>query len=145
MRGNMNDYVPAIKAPLIGLVAAGLNLLGGWDVPLQTLAILNVADVISGVAKSILMGTIQSDLCARGILKKIVMWLFVVVAVALDALVTNYLGQDSHLRSVVVVGWCITETISVMENGRAMGLDVPPVITDALERLRKAAGLNRET
>lgn len=132
----MGDYLPSVKGPAWAGLAWVAALLGGWDVPMQTLALLNGVDILTGVAKAVYLGRAASDRCAIGVVKKFTMWLFVMTAVALDSLVLHVAQQDPHLRLLVILGWVVTESISIAENGRAMGLDLPPGFYSVLEGLR---------
>jgi len=135
----MHDWIPTVKAPLasgIGaLVGGALSLLGGWDMPLRALLLLNLADLVSGLAKGYVTRKLSSESCGRGVVKKLLMWLTVAVAVQVDAMI----GQGNLAREGVLWFWAVVELISILENVAAAGLPIPPVLTQALAKLRAAA------
>lgn len=132
-----DDYMPALKAPVVAVIGALLVLLGGWDVPMQALAVLQVLDLASGIAKGFATGQLSSQRCGRGVARKLLMWMLVALAVQVDRL----LGEGHEVRNVALVFWCVTEGVSILENAAAAGLPVPPILRQALERLRGVANI----
>jgi toxin secretion/phage lysis holin len=57
--------------------------------------------------------------------------LIVLVAYRLDLLIgTNY------VKDAVIIGFCVNELLSIIENAGLMGLPLPPVIVKALDILK---------
>lgn len=140
----MNDWFPAVKTPALSiagaLLGAVLSLFGGWDMSLRALLLLNLGDLASGILKGFLTQTLSSENCRNGAARKLLMWLLVGVAVQVDHLH----GQGAYVREAVVWFWCVTEAVSITENAAAAGLPIPPVITQALEKLRGTANVRLE-
>lgn len=130
----MNDLVPSVKAPLVGLGAGALALLSGIDTPLLVLAAFNLGDLASGVMRALINGNLSSRSCFRGALRKFLMWMVVGVAAGLDLL----WGGDA-VRTVTVTFWVVTEAISILENAAAAGLPVPPALRQALAKAQQFA------
>ena len=77
-------------------------------------------------------GGLDSRVGWKGLARKFVTLLIVVVGNLADVL----LGQCC-IRDAVVIGFCANECISILENAGLMGIRVPKVLADALEKLGK--------
>ena len=132
-----------ILSIFIGIVGATITtLFGGWSVGLTTLVIFMAVDYISGIlvagvfkaspkSKS---GALSSKVGYKGLCKKGMSLLIVLIAYRLDLLVgTNY------IRDAVVIGFCVNELISIVENAGLMGIPLPPILIKAIDVL-----VNRE-
>ena len=76
-------------------------------------------------------GKLDSTACWRGLLKKGMTLVVVLVAVRLDIV----LGT-SFVREAVVIAYIVNETISIIENAGRMGLPIPDTIMKAIEQLQ---------
>jgi toxin secretion/phage lysis holin len=124
----------------IGAIGAALaNLLGGWSNDLITLLIFMAADLITGLivagvfhaSKKTEGGAIESNTMFKGLVKKIVMLIFVALCARIDIT----LGIN-FVRTAVVIGFIANEFISIIENAGLMGIPLPAVVTKALELLK---------
>lgn len=112
---------------------------GGWDAALACLMICMAADYISGCTVALVFhksrktesGAYDSRYGLKGLCKKGLMLLFVVVAVQADRL----LGAD-YVRNAVCIGFCVNEMISIVENLGLAGVPLPKAVTRALEQLQ---------
>lgn len=127
----------------IGIVGGVIaTALGGWDVGLQTLVIFMCIDylmglVVAGVfhqSKRTEDGTLESRAGWKGLVRKGVTLLIVLVAVQLDKVIGS-----SFIRDSVVIGFIANESISIIENAGLMGIPIPDVIRNAIEVLKKEA------
>ena len=127
----------------IGIVGGVIaTALGGWDVGLQTLVIFMCIDylmglVVAGVfhqSKKTEDGTLESRAGWKGLVRKGVTLLIVLVAVQLDKVIGS-----SFIRDSVVIGFIANESISIIENAGLMGIPIPDVIRNAIEVLKKEA------
>ncbi len=115
-------------------------LLGGFDIPLQTLILFMSADyitglVVAGLFKSSLKsddGRLSSHAGFKGIAKKGMMLLIVLVAYRLDLLAGTNIA-----RNTVITAFIVNEVISINENAVLMGVDVPKVVIDTVKSLKK--------
>lgn len=115
-------------------------LLGGWDTAVVALVIFMAVDYISGSAAALIFhrssktrsGAYSSSSGFKGLMKKLMILLFVLVGNQLD----RVLGCD-YIRSAVCIGFLSNELISIVENAGLMGLPLPKVVTDAIELLQK--------
>ena len=124
-----------------GSVAA--SALGGWDVMLRTLLIFMAIDYVTGLvlagvfkkSKKSKSGALNSGTCFKGIFKKCMMLLMVLVGYHLDYVI----GWD-FVRNAVIIALIVNELISIIENAGLMGVPVPHVLKQAIGILRKKGG-----
>lgn len=126
---------------LIGLIGAAVAaLFGGWSTGLTTLLLFMVIDYISGILVAAVFktspksesGALDSKVGWKGLAKKCMTLFFILIAYRLDLLIgTNY------IRDAVVIGFCVNELLSIVENAGLMGLPLPPVIIKAIDVLIK--------
>lgn len=121
----------------VGSVIA--NLFGGWSDGLTVLCIFMIIDFITGMtaaamgtSEKSINGGISSGIIWRGILKKIMTLAMVVVGAQLDKLT-----GASYIKDAVVIAYCITEVVSIIENAGLIGLPVPAVIQKVIDVLKE--------
>lgn len=122
-----------------GIVGSAIvALFGGWDEALMTLVIFMVIDYVSGLivagvfhtSKKTESGTLESRAGWKGLCRKGVTLLFVLVAHRLDMAI----GVD-YIRNAVIIGFMANELISIVENAGLMGIPLPKVIQNAIDIL----------
>lgn len=122
-----------------GIVGSAIAaLFGGWDEALMTLVIFMVIDYVSGsivagvfhTSKKTESGTLESHAGWKGLCRKGVTLLFVLVAHRLDMAI----GVD-YIRNAVIIGFMANELISIVENAGLMGIPLPKVIQNAIDIL----------
>ena len=111
-------------AGLVGSFIAGL--FGGWDAGLTTLVICMAIDYANGA--------LESKACFKGLVRKCVILLLVLVAHRLDLA----LGA-SYVRDGVCIAFTVSEVISIAENAGLVGVPLPAVLERALEALKDKA------
>ena len=136
----MNETKTAICS-IVGVIGGMIaSVLGGWDAALTTLILFMVIDYISGLvvagvfhtSKKTESGTLESRAGWKGLCRKGMTLLFVLIAYRLDiAIGLNY------IRDTVIIGFIANELISIVENAGLMGIPLPPVITKAIDVLTK--------
>ena len=115
---------------------------GGWDTTLTTLIIFMAIDYITGLMVAGIFqkstksesGGLQSKAGFKGLCRKGVMLLIVLVACRLDIT----LGSD-FVRNAVVWAFVANETISIIENAGLMGVPIPRVLMKAIDVLKTKA------
>ena len=124
----------------VGMMGALItNLFGGWTRDMETLLIFMAVDFITGLivagvfknSEKSLTGALDSRAGWRGLCKKCVTLLFVLIAHRLDLV----LGAD-YIRTATVIGFILNELISITENAGLMGIPLPKIITRAIEVLK---------
>lgn len=125
---------------LTGIIGGSIaSYLGGWDTALQTLLIFMAVDYITGLMVAGIFhksdktpgGGLESRAGFKGLCRKGVVLLIVLVACRLDLLT----GTD-FIRDSCVVAFVVNEAISIIENAGLMGVPIPAVITRTLEALK---------
>lgn len=107
--------------------------LGGYDGFLYALIAFVVLDYLLGVMCGIVEKHLSSDVGARGIFKKVVIFSLVGVAHIIDQ---NIIGDGSAIRTAVIFFYLSNEGISIIENATRLGLPVPEKLRDVLEQLK---------
>lgn len=128
----------------VGIAAGVLSwLAGGFDTPILALVICMGVDYVTGLIVAGVFhsspkttgGGLDSRVGWKGLARKFVTLLIVVVGNLADML----LGQCC-IRDAAIIGFCSNECISILENAGRMGIRIPKVLTDALEKLGKEDG-----
>ena len=126
---------------IIGIIGAYIaSLFGGWTQGLTTLVIFIAVDYLTGVAVAGFFrsstksdsGGLSSAAGFRGLIKKIAILAVVVIAHRLDIMI-----NVSYIRNTAIIGFCVNELISVVENLGLMGVKFPPVIAKAIDILNE--------
>ena len=125
---------------VFGLMGSALCwAFGGWDAGLSALVICMSVDYISGSLVALVFhnsrksetGSYNSAYGLKGLCKKCLMLLFVIVAVQADRL----LGGD-FVRDAVCIGFATNEILSIVENLGLAGVPMPQAVVKALEQLQ---------
>lgn len=112
---------------------------GGWDAAMAALIVCISVDYISGSIVALVFhkssktesGAYNSAYGLKGLFKKGLMLLFVLVAVQIDRL----LGSD-YVRDAVCISFCANEILSIIENLGLAGIPMPQAVVKALEKLQ---------
>lgn len=120
--------------------AFGAALVGEWDGAIITLLIFMAADwftglIVAGVFKKspkTESGALESNAGLKGLCRKGAMLLLVIVAVRLDLMA----GLQGILRTGVIVALVCNEALSILENVGLMGVEYPPIIKNAIDKLQ---------
>ena len=116
---------------LISLAGSTLAVcFGGWDKFLQTGGILLPA--VFGKSPKSENGALESRAGWKGLCRKGMTLLYVLIAARLDAL----MGTE-YLRDAVCIGFIANEGLSIIENAGLMGLPLPESICQAIDVLKR--------
>lgn len=124
-------------AGIIGSTIA--SAFGGWDAAMITLICVMAVDYLMGILVAGVFhnspktenGTLESKAGWKGLCRKGVTLLIVLVAARLDII----LGTG-FIRDAVIIGYITNETISIIENAGLMGVPIPAAIEKAIEVLQ---------
>lgn len=131
--------IRALLTSLVGLLGAFFTtLLGGWSQGMATLIIFMAVDYISGLvvagvfknSKKSETGALESRAGFKGLCRKCLIFLFVIVAHQLDLML-----QTTYIRDAVIIGYCANELVSIVENAGLMGIPLPSIITKSIDLL----------
>ena len=128
---------------------AFFSLLASWlgilAIPVLILVLTNIIDYVTGlVASNYRDESITSHKSLKGIVKKVCMWLLVVVGALVDQLLL-YTGQTvgialpfTFMIACVVAIWLIcNEIISILENMVDIGVELPPFLAPLVKNIKK--------
>ncbi len=107
--------------------------LGGYDGFIYALVALVTIDYITGVMRAFVEKQLSSEIGARGIVKKVLIFTLVGIGHTIDSQV---LGSGNAIRTAVIFFYLSNEGISILENSVAMGLPIPDKLRTVLEQLR---------
>ena len=127
----MNDTIKYIRfvATLTGGVFTAL--LGGWDLILQVLVLFVILDYITGVTAAFVEKRLNSEVGFRGICKKILLFVPIVLSCALDRIL-----ETDVLRSIAIWFYTANEGLSIVENLGRANVPIPEPLAKALEQLK---------
>lgn len=133
---------------VVGIVGAAIaSMFGGWTASLTTLVIFMAIDYATGLlcagvfhkSQKSASGALESKACFKGLVRKCVILLLVLVGYRLDLV----LGV-SYVKDAVCIAFIVSEGISIIENASLMGLNKVPVLQKALDILQKGKDTKEE-
>ena len=125
---------------LIGMIGSwAASLFGGWTASLTTLLIFMGIDYLSGLivagvfhnSPKTVTGTLESRAGFKGLIRKAMVLVFVLIGYRLDVAVGT-----TYIRDAVCIAFIANELISIIENAGLMGIPVPDVITNGIDLLK---------
>ncbi len=136
------NYIKMVFTALTGILA---SLLGTLYIPVLLMVACNVIDYITGIwaAGNRPDDGISSYRSMRGIMKKVTMWLLVVVGAIVDQLLlyaSDTMGYElpfTFLVACIVAVWIIcNELISILENMVDIGIELPAFLLPLVRKLK---------
>lgn len=120
---------------IVALAGTGVTwLLGSWDMALTILVTFMVLDYATGLLRGYVNKELSSDIGLRGIARKAVIFVVLIVGVCLDRLINS---GNWIFRTLVAYFYIANEGLSLIENCAALGVPVPDKILDALAQLKE--------
>lgn len=144
-----------IKNTVAAIIAAFFSFFGLLAVPLLLLPLCNIIDWITGIAASKIQKVkITSEVSYIGIVKKVSMYLLIIVGWVLDLLI-EYIMTNMSITLVlpkivacfVAVWLVLNELISITENIDVIGVHVPflsPIMHLIKDKVEDAADTENE-
>lgn len=132
----MKNYICASLGAVGSVISSAF---GGWSTGITTLILFMTIDYITGlicagvfkVSKKSKNGGLESRVGWKGLCRKGVVLLIVLVAYRLDLLIGT-----TYIRDAVIIGFCVNELISITENCGLMGVPLPTPIQKAIDILK---------
>lgn len=127
---------------ILGILGGTLAyFFGGWDDAVITLIIFMAIDYISGLvvagifhkSKKTQSGALESRAGLKGLIRKGMMLLIVLIAYRVDITMHTTIAKDA-----AVIGFIANELISIVENCGLMGIPLPEKLTNAIDVLKKS-------
>ena len=110
--------------------------LGGLDGFLYALIAFVAIDYVTGVLCAIIDKKLSSEIGAKGIFKKVLIFSLVGVAHILDTQILSSVGDTGGvLRTAVIFFYLSNEGISILENASHIGLPIPEKLKEVLKQL----------
>ena len=127
------------KGNLAKIIIAGSGtvltwLFGAWDTALLVLIVFMVLDYATGLIKAYVNKVVSSDVGLKGIARKSLILIVLIVAVLLDRLLN---AGTWVFRTLVCYFYIANEGISLLENCAQLGLPIPARLKDALIQLQE--------
>ena len=125
----------------IGILGSFLaSLFGGWTASLSTLVVFMGLDYFSGLVVAGVFhnspktetGTLESRAGFKGLIRKMMILVFVLIGYRLDIAVGT-----TYIRDAVCIAYIANELLSMVENAGLMGIPIPEPITGAIDILKK--------
>ena len=116
------------------------DLLGGWNGAMSTLLTFMIIDYLTGLAVAGIFskstktetGKLNSTIGFKGLCKKCMIFVFVIIGYQLDKLL-----QIDYVQNLVIISFIANELLSIIENAGLMGVPVPAVISKAIDLLNR--------
>ena len=99
---------------------------------MYALIVFVVIDYITGVMCAVLDKRLSSEIGARGIFKKVLIFALVGVGHIID---TYLIGTGGTLRMAVIFFYLSNEGISILENASTIGLPIPEKLKKVLKQI----------
>lgn len=138
----MQEKLNEVKVLIVAGFGALTSFLGVLAIPVYILVSANIIDYFTALFATEKRGqNISSSIGIKGIVKKVCMWLLIIVGVLLDKLLI-YLGISLPLTfpiACIVALWlCANEIISILENiSDILGEDMPSFLLPLVRNIRK--------
>ena len=115
-------------------IGTGLTwLFGKWDTALYVLIVFMITDYITGLIKGWYKKKLSSDVGLKGIFRKFLILLVLMMAVQLDRLLNT---GTWVFRTMACYFYICNEGLSILENIAVLGLPVPDKIKDTLVQIK---------
>ena len=119
---------------IVATIGTGLTwLLGTWDTALVVLVCFMSLDYLTGVLRAWINKEVSSDIGLKGIARKTVIFIVLIVAVLLDRLLNT---GTWVFRTLICYFYIANEGISLLENCAELGVPIPDKIKEALVQLK---------
>lgn len=134
-----------VKVIVTGIISTLMSWLGMLFVPVFLLVGFNVIDYFTGIiASKYRKETVSSYKGMKGIIKKVCMWLLILVGAMIDTLISyaaTTVGLPiklPYIVATVVAVWLIcNEIISVLENLLDIGVEMPAFLMQLAKNIKK--------
>ena len=128
----MKEYWETIQIVIAVFSELIVSFLGGYDDLLCALASLVVLDYFTGAISTVFGGNPTTEIGAREISRKVLIFVLVGVSHILD---TQVLGLDGVLRTVTSIFYLSSAGLSIVRHAANLGLPVPIKLKDVMEQL----------
>jgi toxin secretion/phage lysis holin len=121
--GKLSDTIISV------ILGIGTFCFGGFGGLLIALTAFIVIDYVTGIAAAALSKTLSSSAGAKGIAKKALILLIVMLGHILDVYI---IGKGDYLMTMVILFYIANEGLSILENAVLLGVRVPGKLREVL-------------
>lgn len=111
-------------------------MFGELDGFITALLVFVVVDYVTGFMCAIAEKRLSSEVGAKGIMKKVVIFALVAVGHIIDTVILKGAG-GSTFRTMIIFFYLANEGLSITENAARLGLPVPEKLKTVLEQLKE--------
>lgn len=111
-------------------------MFGELDGFITALIVFVVVDYVTGFMCAIAEKRLSSEVGAKGIMKKVVIFALVAVGHIIDTVILKGAG-GSTFRTMIIFFYLANEGLSITENAARLGLPVPEKLKTVLEQLKE--------
>ena len=138
------DKVTSVKATIVAFFTALTSALGVLAIPIYLMVGANIIDYLTGIYAAKYRGQeIESYKGIKGIMKKVMMWLLIVVGFIVDMLIMHGASiidislPFSFFVTILVTLWILSnELISILENLKDSGVTIPSFLQKLVENIK---------
>lgn len=135
IEGEENEKMEKVFNSTVAVVATFFTyLFGGWDAAIGILIVFMCLDYATGVIVAYQNNLLDSEVGFKGLVKKFMILVILIVAVMLDRLMNT---GTWVFRTLVCYFYIANEGISLLENVSNLGVKIPNKLKDALVQLNK--------
>ena len=136
-----NKFLKVLILVLIIVFVFWLCLFIGIDFSIRTLLLVMTIDYVIGVSLAITGsskhgdGKLSSKIGYKGIVKKITILLLVALGAIIDEYLVSRGISFEYIKDISIIAFMINESLSIVENSRLAGLEIPDIFTKLIEFL----------
>lgn len=132
--------IKSVVCGVCGAIGSAIAFaIGGFDPAIITLSVFMGIDLITGIivagvfhkSKKTETGSLKSIVGFKGLSKKVMIFLFIIIANLLD----EQIGT-TYIRDAVCIAFMVNELLSIVENAGLMGVPIPSIITRSIDVLK---------
>lgn len=133
--------VTAVKGLLAALTSFAVFLADLINEATVVLLFFMFLDMVTGIMRAWLTKSLNSTLGMAGLIKKFAVFVVLAMTAGIEYFFIH-MGQDTN--GIIILGvasfFIVNEGLSILENCAQMGLPIPPILYNALDKLNKDPG-----
>lgn len=133
--------VTAVKGFLATITSFAVYLAGLINEATVVLLFFMFLDIITGLLRAWLTKSLNSTLGMAGLIKKFAVFVVLAMTAGIEYFFIH-MGQDTN--GIIIMGvasfFIVNESLSILENCAQMGLPIPPMLYNALDKLNRDPG-----
>ncbi|ANU13454.1 hypothetical protein BBI08_06190 [Planococcus halocryophilus] len=130
-----------MKSFLAALTSFAVYLAGLINEATVVLLFFMFLDMITGLLRAWMTKSLNSTLGMAGLIKKFAVFVVLAMTAGIEYFFIH-MGQDTN--GIIIMGvasfFIVNEGLSILENCAQMGLPIPPILYNALDKLNKDPG-----